>query len=143
MSRQSALTSRAFETWTHEDDVRRALGRPLLIPPPEHLHLMADVSTRSVPLALAAIGRARPGKKAVIELTGDGGGVWTVPLQMGVERPIVGRDDVADVVVRMDVVDWCRLASERLDASAAVFEASGEVELVDDVFAAAPAFATL
>jgi uncharacterized protein (TIGR03083 family) len=80
LSRQSALSARAFETWTHEDDVLRALGRPLVTPPPEHLHLMADVSTRSLPIGLAFTGRARPGKKAVIELTGDGGGTWTVPL---------------------------------------------------------------
>src|SRR5438105_4173220 len=65
MSRHSALTSRAFETWTHEDDVRRALGRPPLVPPARHLRLMADVSTRSLPLALAFTGRVRPGKKAL------------------------------------------------------------------------------
>jgi uncharacterized protein (TIGR03083 family) len=143
MSRQSALAARAFETWTHDDDIRRALGRPLLEPPPEHLHVMADTSTRSIPLALLAIGRTRPGKKATIELTGEGGGTWTVPLEMGVERPVPGADDTADVTVRLDVVEWCRLASERLDPAAVVFEAAGDVTLVDDVFAAAPAFATL
>jgi uncharacterized protein (TIGR03083 family) len=143
MSRHSALTARAFETWTHDDDVRRALGRPLLVPPPEHLYLMADVSTRALPLALLATDRLRPGKKATLELTGDGGGTWTVPLEVGVDRPSPGADDTADVVVRLDVVEWCRLASERLAPAAVVFEASGDVALVDDLFAAAPAFATL
>jgi uncharacterized protein (TIGR03083 family) len=143
MSRHSALTARAFETWTHDDDVRRALGLPLLVPPPEHLYLMADVSTRALPLALFATDRLRPGKKATLELTGDGGGTWTVPLDVGVDRPSLGVDDNADVIVRLDVVEWCRLASERLEPAAVVFEASGDVALVDDLFVAAPAFATL
>ncbi len=143
MSRHAALAARAFETWTHDDDIRRSLGRPLLVPPPEHLHVMAEMSTRSLPLALFAIGRARAGKKATLELTGDGGGTWTVPLDMDTERPVAGADDTADVTVRLDVVEWCRLASERLHAGAVVFDATGDVTLVDDLFAAAHAFATL
>lgn len=143
MSRHSALAARAFETWTHDDDIRRALGRPLLVPPPEHLHVMAEMSTRSLPLALFAIGRARTGKKATLELTGDGGGTWTVPLELATERPAAGADAGADVTVRVDVVEWCRLASERLQPAAVVFEATGDVALVDDLFAAASAFATL
>ncbi|MBV8951157.1 MAG: maleylpyruvate isomerase family mycothiol-dependent enzyme [Actinobacteria bacterium] len=143
MSRHSALAARAFETWTHDDDIRRAIGLPLVVPPAEHLHVMADTSARSLPLALAFTGRTRPGKKATIELTGDGGGTWTVPLDMSVERPVDGPDVAADVYVRVDVVDWCRLASERLEPAAVQFEASGDVSLVEDLFAAAPAFATL
>ncbi len=143
MSRHSALAARAFETWTHDDDIRRALGRPLVVPPPEHLHVMAEMSTRSLPLALAFKGRTHEGKKATLELTGDGGGTWTVPLDIGVDRPVDGADPAADVHVRLDVVEWCRLASERLEPAAVVFEASGDVTLVEDLFVAAPAFATL
>src|ERR1700730_12962831 len=143
MSRHSALAARAFETWTHDDDVRRALGRPLVVPPPEHLYVMAEMSARSLALAPAALDKVRAGKKATLVLTGDGGGTWTVPLDVGVDRPVPGADETSDVVVRLDVVEWCRLASERLDPTAVMFEADGEVELVDDLFAAAPAFATL
>jgi hypothetical protein len=66
-----------------------------------------------------------------------------VPLDVGVDRSVPGADETSDAVVRLDVVEWCRLASERLDPTAVMFEADGEVELVDDLFAAAPAFATL
>jgi uncharacterized protein (TIGR03083 family) len=143
LSRHSMLVTRAFETWTHDDDVRRALGRPLVVPPAEHLRLMADVSTRGLPLGLLALGRVREGRRATVRLTGEGGGVWTVPFEMGSNRVVEGADPDADLVLTVDVVDWCRMASQRLVPSAMTFTTAGASELADDLFAAAPAFATL
>jgi len=143
LSRHSMLVTRAFETWTHEDDVRRALGRPLVVPPPEELRLMADTSTRGVPLGLLVLGRTREGQRATVRLTGEGGGVWTVPFELGSNRVVEGADLDADVVVTADVVDWCRMASERLAPAAMAFSVEGATELVDDLFAAASALATL
>ncbi|HEY7136005.1 MAG TPA: maleylpyruvate isomerase family mycothiol-dependent enzyme [Acidimicrobiia bacterium] len=143
LSRHSMLVTRAFETWTHDDDVRRALGRPLVVPPPEHLRLMADVSTRGLPLGLLALDRVREGRRAIVRLTGEGGGVWTVPFEMGANRVVEGAEADADLVLTVDVVDWCRMASQRLAPAAMAFTTEGAAELADDLFAAAPAFATL
>jgi uncharacterized protein (TIGR03083 family) len=143
LSRQSMLVARAFETWTHADDIRRALERPLSVPPPEDVRLMAEASTRSLPLGLFLLGRMREGRRATVMLTGAGGGVWTVPLEVGSRRVVEGADPAADVTLTVDVVDWCRMASDRLAPSELAYRAEGSVELVDDVLHAAPAFATL
>src|SRR5215210_2068486 len=62
--RESNLVSRAFETWTHADDIRRALGRQLSPPEPEVLHRMANLSVTTVPASLEMLERAHRGKTA-------------------------------------------------------------------------------
>jgi len=134
---ESVLVNRAFETWIHAEDIRRAVERPPAPPPPAHLHLMANLSLRSLPAALRLTGRARPGRSARVVLTGEGGGEWTIPMGEGAstERP--------DVVVTADIVDWCLVAGERLAPEALPRSVDGDEELAADLLAAAPAFATL
>jgi len=136
-SRDSLLVTRAFETWTHADDIRRALGRPEEPPPAEVLARMADLSITTMPAALEIAGRAHPGKTARIVLTGDGGGDWLIPFgfaQVG-ETP--------DVVLTADVIAWCRCVSERLAPEALPREVEGDRALAEDLAAASSAFATL
>ncbi|HEX4493924.1 MAG TPA: hypothetical protein VH914_22170 [Acidimicrobiia bacterium] len=97
-----AVLVSAFEIWTHTDDIRRAIGRPLDTPSAAALHTMAVGSTTMVPSALAASGRDRAGRTARIELTGPGGGTWTVPMRVGGD---VGTPDVA---ITLSAVEWCR-----------------------------------
>ncbi len=78
--RDTLLVSRAFETWIHSDDIRRALGRPLEPPRPADLHAMADFSLVNLPIWLELTGRAHPGQTARVVLTGAGGGSWLVPM---------------------------------------------------------------
>src|SRR5919201_6669813 len=78
--RESILVSRSFETWTHADDIRRALNRALSPPPPEVLHRMADLSVSTMPASLEMVERAHQGKTARVVLTGEGGGDWLIPL---------------------------------------------------------------
>jgi uncharacterized protein (TIGR03083 family) len=137
VSRDSLLVTRAFETWTHTDDVRRVLGRDLEPPPPSTLRRMADLSVTSMPAALEVAGRAHPGKTGRVVLTGEGGGDWLIALGFGEmwETP--------DVVLTADVVDWCRCASERLAPEALARRVEGDSALADDLAAASSAFATL
>lgn len=136
-SRDSLLVTRAFETWTHADDIRRALGRPEEPPPAEVVQRMADLSITTMPAALEVAGRAHPGKTARIVLTGDGGGDWLIPFGFAE----VG--ETPDVVLTADVIDWCRCVSERLAAEALRREVEGDPALADDLAAASSVFATL
>jgi uncharacterized protein (TIGR03083 family) len=132
-----ALLVSAFEIWTHTDDIRRALGRPLDVPSAAALRTMAEGSMTMVPSALEASGRVRQGRTARIVLTGPGGGDWTVPMAPGGE---VGEPDVA---ITLSVVEWCRRFSERLSAEDLDLAVRGDRRLADDLVAAAPVFARL
>jgi uncharacterized protein (TIGR03083 family) len=136
-SRDSLLVTRAFETWTHADDIRRALGRPEQPPPGEVVERMADLSVTTMPAALEVAGRAHPGKTARIVLTGDGGGDWLIPLGFAE----VG--ETPDVIVTADVIAWCRCVSERVAPDALPRRVEGDPALADDLAAASSAFATL
>jgi uncharacterized protein (TIGR03083 family) len=139
LSAGDLLIARSFEVWTHGDDLRRARGEQLEPPDPEGLTLMSDLSVRWLPLGLELVGRARPGETVRLELTGPGGGNWTVPL--GLDMPPALPEPVA--VVRVDVVDWCLLAAERLPTGDVGVEVTGEESVAADLLAAAPAFSTL
>jgi len=135
--RESNLVSRAFETWTHADDIRRALGRQLSPPEPEVLHRMANLSVTTVPASLEMLERAHRGKTARVVLTGPGGGDWLVPLGFS------ETSEAPDVVVTTEVVGWCRVASERLAPGALARHVEGDPALADDLLSASSAFATL
>jgi uncharacterized protein (TIGR03083 family) len=136
-SREAILVSRSFETWTHADDIRRAIGRPPSPPPPPVLHRMADLSVMIVPASLEMVERAHRGKTARVVLTGEGGGDWLIPLGFSEASA------TPDVVLTADVVAWCRCASERLEPDALPRDVEGDPALADDLVAASSAFATL
>jgi uncharacterized protein (TIGR03083 family) len=131
------LVARAFETWTHTDDIRTALGRALDVPSAAALHTMAEGSMTMVPSALEKSGRARPGRTARIVLTGAGGGDWTLPMAPAAEVA------EADVTLTLAVVDWCRRFSDRLSAEELDAVVRGDRDLGDDLVAAASIFASL
>lgn len=97
---EAVLVIRAFEVWTHTDDVRRALGRPPVDPEPEQIRRMSEHS-----LALAVRSNDPPVR---LVLTGSGGGTW----QLG--RPAPVGDE--DALIVLDAVDYCRFAARRLDS---------------------------
>jgi uncharacterized protein (TIGR03083 family) len=136
--RDDSLVIRAFETWTHDDDIRRALGRDEAIPAPAVMRAMAELSIHSMPLAMAVRGTARPDRIARLVLTGAGGGEWTFACGPG-ERA----SGVADVVIRASVVDWCRRFADRLEPDAVPIEVDGDPELAKELVSAANAFAGL
>jgi uncharacterized protein (TIGR03083 family) len=135
--RESILVARAFETWTHADDIRRALGRELSPPEPDVLHRMANLSVTTMPASLEIVERAHRGKTARVVLTGAGGGDWLIPLGFS------ETSEAADLVLTADVVGWCRVASERLAPAALARHVEGDPALADDLLAASSAFATL
>lgn len=106
VTRRTLLGTRAFETWTHDDDIRDALGRERVVPEPVELGLMSDIAVNILPFCLAATGRTAAASARVV-LTGDGGGEWTVPLDGG-DHPEPA------VTITMRTVDYCRVVAERL-----------------------------
>jgi uncharacterized protein (TIGR03083 family) len=133
-----AMLIRAFETWTHLDDVRRTVGEPGYVPSAPALRAMADLSLRILPFALAATDRAHPGESVRMVLTGPGGKAWNVPLAPG-ETPA----EAPGTAVTIDIVEWCLRFSDRIEPGAVRFDVEGDRALAADVLAAAPAFAGL
>jgi len=136
--RDDALVIRAFETWTHDDDIRRALGHDLAVPDAAVMRTMAELAMATLPLAMAARGLEHPGVTARVVLTGPGGGEWTVPCAV-VDDPSAR----PDVVVRASVVDWCRRFADRIDPAAVLGHVEGDEAVARDMVDAAAAFAGL
>lgn len=135
VSRRTLLATRAFETWTHDDDIRDALGRDRFTPHPVELSVMADVAVNILPFCLDAAG-ATPNAAARLVLTGAGGGDWIVSLD-GADHPEPA------VTITMDTVDYCRVVAERLAPDECGATVDGDEALGRTVLACASALATL
>ena len=129
------LVSRTFELWTHGDDIRQAVGRPLDLLDEDRLSLMVSDLMDVLPLGLGLTGQAYPGKTARFEVTGAGGGTFVVPLELG--QP-AGTPDIA---VTVDALELCRLAANRLDQSELDTQVTGDSSLLDGLLVAASSFA--
>lgn len=135
LSLRSLLGVRVFEVWTHTEDIRRATGRALVAPAPAHLAFMADLAVGALPLGLALAGIEDPGRTVRVVLTGDGGGEWLQPLALGAEP------GAPDATLEADVLDFCRLAAQRLTPAELRHGADGDPEVVRDVLVGAAVFA--
>ena len=104
LSVNALLVVRAFELWTHENDIRQAVGWDPSVPDPSTLRLMTDLAARLLPHAGAAL--PEPVDVRLV-LTGPGGGTWDVT--MGGHTPAA-----ASVAIVTDAVAFCRLAANRV-----------------------------
>ena len=129
---RSAYLGRAFETWIHGDDIRLRVGRQADPPAPQHLHPLADLHVRSLPIALRLSGRGQPGRSAHVILTGHGGGEWLIPLGAG---PAGRSPDGPDVTITADVLEFCYLAANRRSLDAVPHTVTGDPALAADLFA--------
>jgi uncharacterized protein (TIGR03083 family) len=128
------LVVRAFETWTHEEDVRRATGRPLSAPDASTLQLMTNLAVTLLPAGMARAGRPGDGRLGRIVLTGPGGGTWQKPLGAG-DAPS------PDVRLVADAVAFCRLVANRMQPADVEAIVSGDADLGDAILAGANALA--
>jgi uncharacterized protein (TIGR03083 family) len=125
------LVVRSFEIWTHDEDIRRAVGRGEIDPDPQTLTRMTGLATTLLPIgiAAAATGVHDAEASARLVLTGPGGGSWDVPLQgRGVRRAAAGARIDGHIVV--DSAAFCRVVANRADR-----ERSGAVVSQDDAVA--------
>jgi hypothetical protein len=124
----SVLVARGFELWTHADDLRRALGRPMAVPAPGVLRQMADLSVRNLLSATLVTAPHQFERSARVVLTGPGGGTWELG-EAGGGPP--------DVTVVADVVEYCRMVARRIEPAALAADITGDDELALDLFVAA------
>jgi uncharacterized protein (TIGR03083 family) len=137
-----ALLVRAFETWTHADDIRRAIGTDMVVPPPASLLTMAHTACGFVPTMLAASGRHHPGRLVRFRFTDLGGAAWDVDLgTVGGVRP--AGDDAVDAEIVTEAAATCRSISARVEPCELIYEAVGDEQLARDVVDALPALAVL
>jgi len=128
------LVVRSFESWTHEEDIRRATGRPLAAPDAARLRLMTELAVTALPTGLDHIGRPKPGRTARIVLTGPGGGTW----QASLDRTRPGATDVRLIA---DATSFCRLVANRLSPTTIDVDVTGDDTLAADLLAGAQALA--
>jgi uncharacterized protein (TIGR03083 family) len=132
------LVVRAFELWTHENDIRRVAGLPASVPDPATLRLMTDLTVRLLPYGVARVDDGSTPLDVHLVLTGAGGGTWDVALG---SRPAQASAPVPEVGIAADAVGFCRLVADRIDASQLGAHVTGATAHAATVFAGAAALA--
>lgn len=125
--RRDQLGIRAFDCWTHEQDIRRALGHPGGIPSPG-ASIAFDRLLRSL-TQLPSDVPAAAGRSMVVETTGPLPLVATV--RFGDDRTYTSGEQPADVRVTTDAETFLRLTTGRVpyDAVASRVTLAGDVDL--------------
>ena len=129
----AVLVARAFELWTHENDVRQAAGLPASVPDAATLRLMTELATGMLPFGAIMTGLQGPIDLRLV-LTGPGGGTWDVAIGGDAPEP-------AALAIVTDVVDFCRLAANRIDPADLDLHVTGDQGRAVGVLAAASALA--
>jgi uncharacterized protein (TIGR03083 family) len=127
------LIVRAFELWTHGNDIRQATDRAPARPDDATLQLMTELAAQMVPVGVRLTSGADIAGPIRLVLTGAGGGVWDlgpVDAQRGAEARIVA-----------DAVAFCQLVAKRLAPSELAMDVWGDRQLIDTVLAGAGALA--
>lgn len=132
----SLLVVRAFELWTHENDIRRATGVPPSVPDPATLRLMTSLAVSLLPYGVTRVADDVPPADVHLVLTGAGGGTWDVALG---DRSAAAA--VPDVGIVADAVAFCRLVADRIDPAELDAHVTGATALAPTVLAGAAALA--
>lgn len=141
MATSIVLLIRAFETWTHGDDIRRAIGAEMSPPPVASALTMAHAACGFVPALLAAHGAYHPGRLVRLRFT-DLDAAWDVDLGMiGGVRP--AGDEAVDAELVTDAVEFCRGISARVAPADIRYQATGDQQLARELVDALPALAVL
>jgi uncharacterized protein (TIGR03083 family) len=133
LSLGALLVVRAFELWTHENDIRVAVGWAASVPDASTLRLMTGLAARLLPHAAGRAGLAAPVNVRLV-LTGPGGGTWDVTVGGHVAAP-------AAVSIVTDAVAFCRLAANRIIPADLDVHVTGDAGHATAVLAAASTLA--
>jgi uncharacterized protein (TIGR03083 family) len=124
------LVVRAFELWTHEEDIRRALDAPLRAPDAQSLQRMVDLAVELLPLVLPS---TTPGSGARLVLVGAAGGTFDVGRTADAGRPAVR--------IVADTVEFCRLVANRAEPTSVPLAVTGDAARGSDLLAHVSALA--
>jgi uncharacterized protein (TIGR03083 family) len=128
------LVARAFELWTHENDIRLTSGLTLAVPDSATLHLMAALAASLLPYAAHRSGMRQPARVRLV-LTGAGGGTWDVGIA---DANLPGPRQVSIVT---DVVGFCRLVADRAGPAELELHITGDRDQAARVLTAAATLA--
>jgi uncharacterized protein (TIGR03083 family) len=127
------LVVRAFELWTHENDIRRVVGLPPSAPDAATLQLMTSLAVKMLPRGAELTGLELAPLDVHLVLTGAGGGTWDLGLVEGCAAERVS--------IVVDAVDFCRLVADRVKPAELDVHVTGASERSTDVLLAASALA--
>jgi uncharacterized protein (TIGR03083 family) len=130
------LVVRAFELWTHENDIRRAADLPATVPDVATLRLMTDLAVRMLPVGVARVADDVPPADVHLVLIGAGGGTWDVVLG---DRTAASA--VFDIGIVADAVRFCRLVADRIGPAEVGAAVTGTTALTSTVLSGAAALA--
>lgn len=133
---RTLLSNRPVDLWMHEQDIRRAVGRPGNLDSAGAAHV-ADVFAGSLPFVLGKRVGAAPGTTAVLEVTGEH--ARTLAAQVGDGgRATALAEPPPDPTVRIVLVfeDWTILAGGRRPADTVEAEIEGDEALGRQLIAA-------
>jgi uncharacterized protein (TIGR03083 family) len=133
LSPGALLVVRAFELWTHDNDIRRATGLPPSVPDASTLRLMTELAARLLPHAAARTGLNEPISVHLV-LTGPGGGTWDVAIGDGPADPV-------PIGIVADAVGFCWLVANRVTPADLGLHVTGDPGRAAGVLAAASALA--
>lgn len=128
------LIGRAFELWTHENDIRVATGLRATVPEPAALALMTRLATGLLPFAATASGHCQRARLHLV-LTGPGGGTWDIAV--GDQGP----PEPAGVSIVADAVRFCRLVANRAAPAGIGAHITGDHAAAAGILAAAATLA--
>lgn len=122
------IAVRVMDSWTHEQDMRRAVGRPGHLDGPAVALTIGRV-TRAMPMVVGRRAGAPDGASVVFALAGPEGGI--VPVVVDGRAAVVARTpDDPTVTLQLDVETYAALGMGRLDPGDAL--AQGLVTVVGD-----------
>lgn len=126
---------RTLDCWVHEQDIRAAVGRPGHVSGPV-VEMVLDEFAFAVGFAVAKLGRAPDGARALIALTGPAARDWRVQVAERRGRLVESFDGDAGptITLRTDAHTYTRLAGGRIAGDAAL--SRGLVSLEGDLEAA-------
>lgn len=130
---RALLVVRAFELWTHDNDIRRAAGLPASVPDPSTLQLMTGLAAQLLPHAAARAGLHEPINVRLV-LTGPGGGTWDIAVGQGPSDPV-------SIGIVTEAVGFCRLVANRVTPAQLELHVTGDPGRAAGVLAAAAALA--
>lgn len=127
------LTNRPIDLWMHDQDIRRALGRPGDLDRPGAAHA-ATVYGKSLPFVLGKKVGAAPGTTVVLEVTGRHERTLAAHVgENGRGAPLAEAPSSPDTRLVMDFETWIKLAGGRCTPDDVQVEVHGDADLARQV----------
>ena len=123
------MVIRIFDCWVHEQDVRRAVGRPGHLEGPVVVHSM-DRMVRAMPFVVGKKAAASDGTTVVFEITGPAGRTLSIGVEGGRATFLDTPPASPNVRLTMDVETFTCLGNGRWEGSPAL--ASNKVRIDGD-----------